>query len=143
MELAELEVAGAAPARRHHDPIAALRALAGRALAGDQRGEADEDREAAEGEVEGGGIHLRPMVPGPAGGHEGGDPEIAPEVQRHASMSVRAMASRGGSTVSASSARVNQRTSSSSASRTCGSPPACSAKNPSMSELGNGHGCDA
>src|SRR4051812_43019125 len=70
-------------------------------------------------------------------------PSGARRPYRHASMSVRAIASGGGSTVSASSARVNQRTSSSSASRTWGSPPAYSAKKPSMSELGNGHGCDA
>ena len=39
-------------------------------------------------------------------------------------------------------ARVNQPTSSSSASWTAGSPPAHYAERPSMSELAKGHGCD-
>ena len=63
-------------------------------------------------------------------------------------MSRRAIASGGGrpsdprpATASATSARSNQRTSSTS-SRGRGSPPAQSATKPSMSELGNGQGCE-
>src|SRR5205823_2891738 len=82
-----------------------------------------------------GGAHARDDTPPPAS-------------QR--SMSTRAMA-RGGGTwmaprpaaASASSSPVNQRASSSSPSRAAGSPPAWSAKKPSMSEVGNGQGCEA
>src|SRR5215207_6279447 len=43
----------------------------------------------------------------------------------------------------ATSARLNQRTSSTSSSRAAGSPARQGASKPSMSEEGNGHGCDA
>ena len=65
-------------------------------------------------------------------------------------MSLRAIASGGGTAIpsispreiAASSERSNHRTSSSSPSLTVGSPPAWRAKKPSMSEAGKGHGCD-
>src|SRR6266436_479588 len=58
----------------------------------------------------------------------------------HPSMSLRAMASGGGRSTPSSSSAVNQRTSSSSPSRALGSPDAYSARKPSISELGKGHG---
>src|SRR6185503_469495 len=54
----EKELARAAAPRGHRDAPAALRALSGGALAEDQRGDADEDREGDDGEVDGGGFHL-------------------------------------------------------------------------------------
>ena len=59
-------------------------------------------------------------------------------------MSRRAMAWRGGSFTRplAISSRVNQRTSSSSPSPIAGSPDVQRAMKPSISEAGNGHGCD-
>ena len=54
------------------------------------------------------------------------------------------MAVGGGSSTSppTMASRVNQPTSSSSSSRTAGSPAAHCAEKPSMSEVGKGHGCE-